>query len=378
MNETLRASAISAVINLAGENQLPDNIQWMPPGRHTVYPSVEGKATKMTLDVTAELAARFNKQLQDLRADAADGVEDEPYLDFNHEDRERAAEVLELYWGGDDAKAGGIRARVKWSDAGKSAVLGRSYRRFSPSWAFDKKTFEPVHIETNLGGLVNRAAFRTIAPVVAKGDSAANHNSKNKMTDQEIQEAISNGLARAMTPFTNRLAALETNPARGTATAAATGAAETAALIGTAVSAALKPLTDKLDNAEKNTVKANAKAAIQPHIQREAIAPGDTATITFWENAWIADAKAAEAQMARLPGKKASRVLTSTARSEADTTPTEPDAQIMEAAASMAEKSNGKFSKADALIAYCRTGGQEAYKEFRSTWMEQPAKESRN
>jgi len=318
--ECFVASAISTGIEMPGGDVLPDNIQWMPPGTHHVKPSVGGKATPMTVTVTPQMATEFNAQLQELRADAKAGVEDEPYIDFNHDDKERAGEVMELYWGGDDPKAGGIRARINWSAAGKAAVLGRNYRRFSPQWAFHKKTHEPIGVMTNLGGLVNRAAFTNIAPVIAKRASAATNN-KTKMNEQEIQDAIAAGIARAFKPVNDRLAALESNTANNRSTAAAVAPTLDANAIGEAIAKGMKPLMDKFENAEKNALKAQASAAIRPHIDRGAIAPGDTETIGFWENAWLANAKNAEAQLTKLPGKKTTtRPLTVTTTRDADTT----------------------------------------------------------
>ena len=156
----------------ASVSTLPDNIQWMPPGKHTISPSVNGKPANFEIEVNEALAREFNAQLQAMRQAAAQGRGDEPYLDANHEDGEAMAHVTELYWGGDDPKTGGIRARVKWTDAGASAVKGRSYRRFSPQWQLDEDTGKPVGITSNLGGLVNRAAFRNIAPVMARAGMA--------------------------------------------------------------------------------------------------------------------------------------------------------------------------------------------------------------
>lgn len=143
---------------------------WMPPGRHEISPSVNGEAMPMTINVTRALAENFNRRLQQMRASAASGFGDEPYIDLNHNDAEAAGQVTELFWGGDDPKTGGIRARVNWSAAGREALLGRNYRRFSPQWDLDPNTFEPINIGPNLGGLVNRAAFTSMAPIVtAKG-----------------------------------------------------------------------------------------------------------------------------------------------------------------------------------------------------------------
>lgn len=147
---------------------LPTEIQFMPPGVHRICPLIGGEATPITIKVDKALADRLNAELQKMRNDAMDGKGDLPFFDFNHEDSEAAAEVTELYWKGDEL-GGGIWARVKWTEAGKVAVLGKSYRRFSPQWTLNPLTHEVVGIPVNLGGLVNRAAFKTIRPVMAKG-----------------------------------------------------------------------------------------------------------------------------------------------------------------------------------------------------------------
>jgi 23S rRNA (uracil1939-C5)-methyltransferase/tRNA (uracil-5-)-methyltransferase len=73
---------------------------------------------------------------EDQKGDA-EGREDRPFFDFNHEDREASAWPTEFYWAGDDPQSGGVRARLEWSDAGKRAVDGRTFRRFSPTFHLD-------------------------------------------------------------------------------------------------------------------------------------------------------------------------------------------------------------------------------------------------
>jgi hypothetical protein len=359
--------AAMGISTLLAADDLPDNIMWMSPGPQDVWPQVEGKPKQLKFNVTPALAQMFNEQLQELRADAAAGIGDEPFLDFNHNDEERAAEVTELYWGGDDAKTGGIRARVKWSAAGKAAVLGRNYRRFSPQWGFDKSTGEPLTIYPNLGGLVNRAAFTNIAPVIAK-NGAATPTPQNTMTDKEITDAIAAGFK----PYGERLTAIEGRLPATTATAAAAAAAAAAPDIGKIVTDALKPVVDRFNKLEADTQKASARAAIQPHINRGAIAPQDNDTIKFWEDSWTANAKGAEAQLARLPSLKTGRLnlgQKNTAAENAAASGAEPDAQIMAAAEEIAAKGNGKMTLADALIATARSPqGQENYMKFRQSF----------
>lgn len=150
-------------------NTLPTEIQWMPPGNHTITPFVAGESQEISIHVDAKLAEKFNALLQQLIATARAGQGDEPFFDFNHDDREASGHPYELFWGGNDPRSGGIRAKVKWTSAGEAAIKGRTYTRFSPQWAISAKSRQPVGITVNLGGLVNRAAFKSIQPVAAKG-----------------------------------------------------------------------------------------------------------------------------------------------------------------------------------------------------------------
>ena len=353
---------------LSADGQLPDSIQWMPPGPQDVTPDVGGQRMRLKFTVKARHAEELNAQLQQIWADARAGDGDEPLIDFNHNDDERAGAPTEFDWGGDDPRTGGIRLRVKWSSAGRDGVLGRNWRRFSPQWGFDPDTHEPVAIDVNLGGLVNRAAFRNIAPVIA---GAPTSTPKKHMTDQEFQTAI----ARAFEPVNNRLTAIEGRlPAPATAAnpAATAAAAGSAPDISKIVTDAIKPLMDRITTSETNVQKASARAAVQPHIERGAIAPQDNDTIGFWEGAWIANAKHAETEMKKLPGVKTGRFTTvqlNKPGENAAANGAEPQDQIMAAAKEIAKASNGKVSLADAIIAQARSAeGQEQYMQFRQSF----------
>ena len=54
-----------------------------------------------------------------------------------------------------------------------ASIKDEEFDRFSPQWDFDVDTHEPLLIKTNLGGLVNKAAFKSIATVQAKDASGA-------------------------------------------------------------------------------------------------------------------------------------------------------------------------------------------------------------
>ena len=145
---------------------LPESIQFMPPGRHRIRASQGGKAVSVEVAVDAGTAGVLQTFLAARLAAAVAGRDDRPFFDFNHEDREAAAWPSEFFWAGDDPVAGGVRAKVEWSDAGRRAVEGRTFRRFSPTFHVDAAG-HVTGSEINMGGLVNRAAFKRIAPLFA-------------------------------------------------------------------------------------------------------------------------------------------------------------------------------------------------------------------
>ena len=150
--------------------EAPQELQYMPPGTHRINASRGGKPVSLDITVNSSTAETLNKFLQEQLTKATEGNDDRPFFDFNHEDREAAAWPTEFYWAGDDPLAGGVRAKVEWSGAGKKAVTEKTFRRFSPTFVPD----EAGHVigsETNMGGLVNRAAFKTIAPLFAKSET---------------------------------------------------------------------------------------------------------------------------------------------------------------------------------------------------------------
>jgi hypothetical protein len=145
----------------------PSEIQWAPPGTHTINASRGGKPTTVTIIVDEISAQRVAAAFQGYVTEARQGNGDMPFCDFNHDDQEASAWPTGFFWGGSDPQRGGIRATVNWSDKGKQAVLGRNYRRFSPSFYPDNDG-RMSGIPINCGGLVNKAAFQRIAPVMSK------------------------------------------------------------------------------------------------------------------------------------------------------------------------------------------------------------------
>jgi len=331
------------------------DIQWMPPGQQTPCCTVEGKPKELSFTVKPHHATAFNAQLQALRSAAAAGKGDLPFIDFDHEDGRASGRPVEMYWGGDDLKKGGIRLKGKWTASGKAGVTGEApdYTRFSPEWYFDEDG-EPLAIGPNLGGLVNRAAFKNIASVKA---AAATNNTKPNMTKEEFQALLTD----ALKPINSEIAALKAT-AKGTETAPAAAGAAGETELTKAIAKALKPVTDKLDAIELGQTenrKAQAKAAVQTHVSRGAIAPADTASVEFWEKTWLADAAAAEVQLKKLPGKAQGRFIenpgqgTHTATSAVEMS--EAERLMLEGASKLKEKNKAIASNAQALEAFLRT-----------------------
>ncbi len=271
---------------------LPENIQWMPPGRHVVWP--DGFEKPFETEVTPGMAAQANGQLQELRARAAAGSGNWPYGDFDHQDREQSFEPLEFYWGGDDPRTGGIRLRVRWSGPGEEAVKGRAFRSFSPRWRMHKGTHDFLGIGLNVGGLVNRSAFQSIQ-AVARGAAQMGAQTTHSMTEQEKQE-ITNMITGAVKPLTDTVTALAKLPERLSALETAAAAKGAAVAKPDEKIVQLETRIKQLEEGDKTVVMANAKRTVEEiGVRAGRIAPQDKDTIEFWTGAIAVNAKAADA-----------------------------------------------------------------------------------
>jgi hypothetical protein len=163
------------------ESGAAPSVQLFPPGEHQVVvtDAATGKPVPLVMVIDAATAETLEAARAAYQAAADAGQGDAPYLDFNHADGPAAAWVKRVFWAGDDPKSGGVRAMVEWTDAGREAIEGKLYRRFSPSFTIATAGDPPavqldaagrasiIGAPVNMGGLVNRAAFRTIACLLA-------------------------------------------------------------------------------------------------------------------------------------------------------------------------------------------------------------------
>jgi phage I-like protein len=165
-----------------------DSVQMFPPGKQVVTPSrADGKEpTEIELTIDEQTAADLEALRAELQAKADAGEGDAPYFDFNHSDGEASAWPKRIFWAGDDPLLGGVRAEVEWTAAGEAAVQGKTFRRFSP--AFYAGNGRITGAPTNMGGLVNRAAFTRIQPLFAKepDPQPTPQPETNTMNEEEI------------------------------------------------------------------------------------------------------------------------------------------------------------------------------------------------
>jgi phage I-like protein len=161
-------------------DDLPSDIQYLPPGQHSITASKNGKPADLTLNVTAKTADRLQKSYEKITA----GDREQVFIDFNHDDKEASGWVTGFYWAGDDAEEGGVRAKVEWTSKGEEALQGRNYRKFSPTFTLNAKG-EIDGTTLNAGGLVNRPAFKDITPIVATDGS--DQNVKSQMDEEKEQ-----------------------------------------------------------------------------------------------------------------------------------------------------------------------------------------------
>lgn len=295
-------ASMATVIEPAADNSLPTDIQWAPPGKHTIQAKQNGKPVTKTIVVNAK-AAQAVQAFFAAAIDAANHNEgDLPFFDFDHADAAASAHPKEFYWGGDDPKTGGIRAKLEWTNAGKAAVLGKDFRRFSPAMKLNDNG-EIVGSEINMGGLVNRAAFQKIQPVRAKGTADPDKPTQDQSMKTLLTLLAKAGLisspdldeASAASQFQTNHAALQAKQTKAEGDLAAVTAKNT-------------ELTNTL-KAEKDRytvlAKAQATAAVNAAVQAKKIEPKNETLIAKYVELYEADPKGTSMLLDSLPANPA-------------------------------------------------------------------------
>lgn len=304
---TTPAATTTAPLHAAFSNRLESTasspspeLQYMPPGRHRIRASQGGKPLSVEVAVDAQTAVTLQTFLAARLAAAAEGRDDRPFFDFNHEDREASAWPTEFYWAGDDPQGGGVRARLEWSDAGKRAVEGRTFRRFSPTFHLDASG-QITGSEINMGGLVNRAAFKRIAPLFAAeiepSDSASvrpfNLNFPLRLAARASPEPVERvDTTPAAKPMQTLLSTLRT---LSLIEASATEELDLVAQVTRSV-AALKSEISNLQSSLATHARQRAESVVDTAVRAGRLAAKDADSRSFWIDAVLRDeAKAVKA-----------------------------------------------------------------------------------
>lgn len=269
--------ALPALVN----GQLPEWISWAPGGARniTVVDPDTAKVVSRHVVVDARTAERLNQFIQAKLAEAARGVEDLPFTDFNHEDAEASGHPVEARWV-NDTPEGRVEIKQDWSGAGKAKLFDRAYRRFSPSF-FTNAAGEIVQFALNLGGLVNRAAFKTNKPIVAGGPGDT--------TTIMDPTQLAADLAAAQVKIAELQSQLDQT------------ASKTIVQAKDAEITSLKSQITTLQTAAADQVKVDAKAAIAGAIAAGKLPPKDTDIQAHYESLYVANPAATKAILAKLP-----------------------------------------------------------------------------
>lgn len=278
--EPILARLNSATPLMDGET-IRDDIQWMPPGKHTITASKGGEPVTLNVQATALGAAAVQAAFNRIRSEGAL----RPFFDFDHENAAASAHPAEFYWGGEDPKAGGIRAKLRWSGSGEAAVRARDYQGFSPSFFVDENG-EVTGAPRNMGGLVNDPAFKAIDPIWSKAGSAdaepaddRNQNQNMNPPDAAALQAKNSELEKQILELNAKLAA-----AQNTETIKAKDAEITT----------LKARITTLEGEVTEGKKISAKAKVDEAIKCGKLAPQATAVHAKWIESLTQDPSRAE------------------------------------------------------------------------------------
>lgn len=246
-------------------------------------PKALPKPVTVNVTVNADTAVTLQAFLAPQLTAAAAGRDDRPFFDFNHEDREASGWPTEFYWAGDDLTIGGVRARLEWSDAGQRAIVGRTFRRFSPTFHLDAAG-RVVGSEINMGGLVNRAAFKRIAPLFAAATAS-----------RELVESVDT--APSATPMQTLVSTLRSlNLIEASASEEADIVTQVTRTVGS-----LKSEILDLKSSLAVQARARAESVIDTAVRAGRMAAKDTDARAFWIDALLRDEAKAVKALEALP-----------------------------------------------------------------------------
>lgn len=289
---------LEARLVLAAPDSSVGRFMFMPKGDYVVNVSRAGVPVTVRVNVEPKAAAAaLNAQLAEVIKNRAP---QKPYCDFNH-DRDKASFwPLEFV-----AEADGVYVVGEFSASGKSAIEGKDYRGFSPTFYTDaelpdKPLTGKTHIEVpagkigsaekpaqiicnpraglNFGGLVNEPAFTEISPLWAKSAGAPSEVSQQTTQQIEDMKKTIAELQAAKATLESQVAALQAK-----ATRTDIENAQLDALNAKLESAAQSVKIAELEAADTTRRTNDAEAAVQRAVSRLAIGAQDTALQAKWK-----------------------------------------------------------------------------------------------
>lgn len=331
----LQAQFAADLALTAREGELPARVMWMPGGLQEITASQGGRPVSLWVDVGPETAAVAQRALEAHRAASPH----RPFFDLDHLNQAATAWPVRFEWA--NAPAPGVYAAVEWSEAGRTAVLGKTHRAFSPGFFTDTvKTTRtaPARVTgapLNMGGLVNNPAFKRILPFFAhQATHAATHDMKKHQqllallgaiatlqqerttlaadaTKADALKAMDGEITAKLREATDLQAEIQAADAAGRTDAADALAAKEAEL------KLIQAKATQLEAEKADRQRADAKALVKAAVERGAIAAQDTATQAEWETLLAADPTKA-GLLAKLAGNPAlgGAVITAGARVE--------------------------------------------------------------
>lgn len=163
---------------VALDGALPAEVMFMPAGHTTISPSVNGEPKQISVTVNQRTADVLQAELDQLLLGNV-----RPYIDFDHKSGAAAAIPKKFAW----KEGEGVMLELDWTGAGKSAVGGRDYSYFSPTFLLNDSG-DPAGLPKSgaIGALTNNPAFREIKRIAASNGVGCTDNlGENTMTEEE-------------------------------------------------------------------------------------------------------------------------------------------------------------------------------------------------
>jgi len=181
--KTESSLVVSAAATTTFDGQAPSQIVYMPRGEWTIRPKVSGEPKEVTVMVDQETAATLQSDFESRLAQP----QPRPYGGFDHDHRKASFIPKGFQW--DEGK--GVVLEVDWTAAGRSAIEGRDYSYFSPTFLLNDNKVSGLPDKGEVGSLTNNPAFEQIERIAASSDPDDNDDpDDDKQTMNKVAEKL--------------------------------------------------------------------------------------------------------------------------------------------------------------------------------------------